>query len=64
MQIVNWRELQGSDASNCDECNRPFKGGEVRLLGEYGDAHQAVVHQGCKSRWEKRTGYIDVDKHR
>ncbi len=64
MQTVKWKELQSSDASNCDECNKPFTGGEVRLLGEFGDGHQAVVHRGCKSHWEKRTGSIDAEKHR
>jgi hypothetical protein len=58
MQTVKWKELKSSDAVNCDECNEPLMGGEVRLLGEFGSSGQAVVHRACKPAWETRTGYI------
>ncbi len=47
MQTVKWKDVQSSDAPNCDECDKPFTGGEVRLLGEFGNGHQAVVHRAA-----------------
>lgn len=62
MQTVKWKELQFSYAPNCDQCNKPFIDREVRLLGDFGNGGQAIVHQCCKSHWENRTGIIDVEQ--
>ena len=60
MRTVRWREVGSSDAPNCDECNKPFAGGEARLVGEDQNHSQFIIHKGCKDHWEKRTDSVDA----
>lgn len=64
MRTVRWREVGYSDASSCDECNKPFVSGEARLVGVDQNHAQFIIHKGCKVRWEKRTDSVDAERPR
>ena len=64
MRVVKWREVEYSDAPDCDECNVPFASAQVRLVGEDQDHNQFIIHKSCKARWEARTGSADAERLR